>query len=881
MVLATGTRLGPYEILGPIGAGGMGEVYKARDTRLDRTVAIKVLPAHLADAEYRARFEREARTVAALSHPNICSLHDVGEYASSLFLVMEHLVGETLADRLRKGALPIPEALETATQIAEALSAAHRAGIIHRDLKPGNIMLTRTGVKLLDFGLAKLKAPSAQPAFATGAALPTQSEPLTGRGTILGTLHYMAPEQLEGKDADARTDIWALGLVLYEMVTGKRAFEANSEVSLIGAILERTPEPVSASRPLTPPGLDRLVRRILAKSPDDRPDTAHDIVDDLKWIQEGIGIGDSGRTQRRNTATIPWLVAAVAIVAGVAVWWATGRRAAPGAVPLRLDVTTPPTSDLASAFALSPDGRSIVFVALKEQTPQLWLRRLDEAESQLLPETEGASYPFWSPTSRSIAFFAGGLLKRLDLGGGRPKVLAHARNPSGGSWSRGDFIIYSPSRASPLLSVPSTGGRPVAVTRFGPDELSHRFPAFLPDGKRFLFLVMTSAATDGGLFLGSTEASSTPYRLVAAESAAEYSPDGHLLMVRDGALVAVPFDVTAGRLSGDPVTLAPRVAESQGRGAFSVSASGLAAYRAGRMSSAASELVWTQRDGTTSAAFPAIGFVSSSRDGKHIAVTGQTELRTLSNTDIWLIDTARGVPRRFTFDPAFEVSTVWSPDSSRLVFASNRRGVFDVFEKPADFARDERLLLETPANKFPSDWSPDGQVLLFVSEDAVAGDDLWTVSLEEPRKLVRLLGGSYDESQGQFSPDGRWLAYRSNESGQWEIYVRPYPGPGSQQLVSRGGGIQPRWRQDGRELFYVAADSRMMAVPIHLPLKGEALEIGAPVPLFTARLRESANQQFGFIVDPAGQRFLMSIVADQTSTTPITIVQNWAASLAK
>jgi dipeptidyl aminopeptidase/acylaminoacyl peptidase len=433
------------------------------------------------------------------------------------------------------------------------------------------------------------------------------------------------------------------------------------------------------------------------------------------------------------------------------------------------------------------------------------------------------------------------------------------------------------------MRVSADGGTPTAITRLSSGEVSHRFPAFLPDGQRFLFLVLTSAPEDEGVHLGSLSDGmrDTRHRLMAVNSAAEYAAPGYLLMVRAGTLTAVPFDAREGTVPGDAVVLASQVAtdHQRERGAFSVSATGLLAYRMGEVMAPVTELAWLRRDGSVMSAIPAPGFPALTRDGHHIAISQQTLLRTFSNTDIWLIDVARGVPRRFTFDPAFDVNPVWSPDGSRLVFGSNRKGVFDLFEKPVSFTVDERVVLESPENKVPNDWSPDGTVLLFVNENATTGDDLWTVSVHEPHTAVSLLGGSHGESQGQFSPDGRWLAYRSNETGRWEIYVRAYPGPGSQQLVSRGGGVQPRWRRDGKELFYIAADGRMMAVPLQLASERDTLDVGIPVPLFAAQLAYPSNQQFGYAVDPTGQRFLVWVGADQTSMTPITVVQNWTSGL--
>ena len=861
----------------------MGEVYRATDTKLKRHVALKVLHTPLtADSDCLSRFQREGEVLASLNHQNIASIYGLEEAHGIRALVMEFVDGPTLADRIARGPIPMDEALQIARQIAEALEAAHEHGIVHRDLKPANVKVRPDGtVKVLDFGLARLVCGS--PLDGSVSQHPTVTGPaMTRSGVIMGTAAYMSPEQAKGERVDARADIWALGCVLYEMLAGRAAFAQETMAETLARIIGHEPgwEALPAN---TSSNIRRLLHRCLAK---DLRHRLHAVADVRIAIEDSsIARDTDARTipwmRRRSPTVVAWLAASVAITAAVTMAWSTARRGAPDLASLRLDVNTAPTRDPIS-FALSPNGRSLVFVVLEQQTPQLWLRQLDQSDPQRLVGTEGASLPFWAPSSRSIAFFADGWLKRLDLTGGRPQLLAQARNPMGGTWNRDDVILYSPNAASPVMRVPALGGTPTAITRLLPGEVSHRFPAFLPDGDRFLFVALTSAPEDEGVYRGSLSmGADVRHPLMGVGSAADYTPSGHLLMVREGVLIAVPFDVRGGTVSGEPITLAPQVASDpqRQRGAFSVSASGLVAYRSGTATSSVTELAWIQRDGTAVTTLPAKGFPTLTTDGQHIAVSQQTVSRPLSNTDIWLIDTSRGAPRQFTFDRAFDNSPVWSPDGSRVVFGSNRKGVFDLFEKPVSFARDERVLLETPNNKFPVDWSPDGHVLLFVNEDPVTGDDLWTVSVQEPQKLVRLLSSAHAESQGQFSPNGRWLAYRSNESGRWEVYLRPYPGEGSQQLVSRGGGIQPRWRRDGKELFYIAADSRMMAVPIKLPSEADMSEVGAPESLFTTRLAYSANQQFGYAVDPAGQRFLMWIVADQATTTPITIVQNWTLGL--
>src|SRR5262245_44274748 len=554
MSLGPGTRLGPYEIVAPLGAGGMGEVYKAKDTRLDRAVAVKVLPSHVSsDPALRERFEREARTIGALNHPHICTLHDVGHQDGIDFLVLEHLEGQTLVERLTKGALPIDQALQIAIHIADALDKAHRAGIVHRDLKPGNIMLTKSGAKLLDFGLAKVT-----PAVVAASGLsmaPTGPSPVTMQGTILGTLHYMAPEQIEGQEADARTDIFAFGAMLHEMVTGRKAFAGKTQASLIGAILKDEPPPPSTLQPITPPTLDRLIATCLSKDPDDRWQTARDLLRELRWIAEGRAtalpvVARAG--PRRERLALLFVSAVLIVVSALAgVLWAE-RVPAPAPRLVRFDIITPLSSD-PSSFALSPDGRQLVFAALSDGATKLWVRSLDATTPRSIAGTDGASYPFWSPDSRSIAFFADGKLKRIDVSGGTPQVLADAPGGRGGTWNDDGLILFTPSQqqvdpTSVITRVSASGGSVTPVTHLAPGKGSHRWPQFLPDGRRFLFLSALGRADANGVYLGSLDGRE-PIRLMAADSAALFAPPKTLLVVRQGVLRAIPFDPDRGTIT--------------------------------------------------------------------------------------------------------------------------------------------------------------------------------------------------------------------------------------------------------------------------------------------------------------------------------------------
>ena len=688
-----------------------------------------------------------------------------------------------------------------------------------------------------------------------------------------------SPEQLEGKEADARTDLFAFGAIVYEMLTGRKAFEGTSQASLISAIMSAQPPAMCALEPLTPPLLDHIVQRCLAKDPDARWQSARDLEEALRWV------GESGRaTAVTGQASVPaarrqltpWVIAAVAVLAAVALAVPAAlyvRRAGPIDAPeIRLEVVTPTTSD-AISLAISPDGRRLVFVASGDAVSRLWLRPLDVVTAQPLPGTENATYPFWSPDSRSIGFFAGGKLKRIDLGGGSPQTLANAPSTRGGAWSRDGIILFAPGQTGGLSRVPASGGEAAAVTRLAPGQVSHRFPFFLPNGRQFLFFMQGSAETQG-IYLGALD-SANPIRLAAADTAAAYVPPGYVLYVRQGTLVARSLDATRGVLTGDPMTVADPVGFDAGFNvaAFSVSAAGPVAYRTGAVSRR--QLTWFDRTGRpvgTVAAPDENGLLypELSPDGHRVAVSRAVE----GNTDVWLIDVMRGVRTRFTFDGSTDSSPIWSPDGSRIAFRSSRKGAYDLYQKPSSGAGDEVALLASPQSKYPADWSPDGRVLLYQNVDAKSGNDLWVLPLDGNRQPVLFLQTAFDESEGQFSPDGHWVAYQSNESGRFEIDAQPFPGPGGKFQVSTGGGIQPRWRRDGQELFYIAPDGKLMAVPIRL--QGSTLEAGTPVALFQTRTAQIAQgaikQQYAVAADG---RFLVNDATEESATSPITVILNW------
>ena len=879
MVIQPATRLGPYEILSAIGAGGMGEVYKARDTRLGRIVAIKVLPAHLADKpELRERFEREARTIAGLNHPHICTLYDVGHQDGTDFLVMEYVEGETLAVRLLKGSLPLDQVLQYAIELADALDKAHRKGVTHRDIKPGNVMLTKSGTKLLDFGLAKLKEEAA-PADSIS-QMPTLSHNPTSQGTLLGTIQYMAPEQVEGRndEVDARTDIFAFGVVVYEMATGKKAFDGKTNASVMSKIMQVDPPPMSSLQPMTPPALDRVVKRCLAKDPDARWQNAGDLAYELNYAAQAgpeaaaAPIPHSGSAQLGRRMALLLILAAGVLAAAAAMLAWNLKPAPPSPTEVRTEINTPPTGDLIS-FALSPDGQQIVFVGAGDGLPQLWLRRLESTSSQAMPGTEGASYPFWSPDGRTVGFFADGKLKRVELAGGLPRTLADASN-RGGSWSPEGTILFARTSASGLFRIAASGGEPTPVTTLEKQN-SHRFPQFLPGFRQFIFYAQGTAET-AGIYLGSLDSAKTQ-RLIAVDSNAAVGPNGWVFFIRAGALLAQRLDVKSAALQGDPVTVADAVvSDSIFGGAFSVSSSGLAAYRPGM--AARHQLIWYDRSGKTLGTMGAPD--TANLVTAHLSPDGRRAVayRTIQeNSDIWIFDATRAT--RLTFDASLDRYPTWSADGSRVVFDSNRKGHRDLYMKSADGAGGDELLLASDQDKVVNSWSRDGKFLMYHSIDPQMARDLWILPLEGERKPFLFLKTNFDERNGQFSPEGHWVAYASNESGRYEIYVRRFDGKssaegaGGQWQVSTAGGIYPRWRSDSRELYYLAPDGKLMVVPLATPTG--AIEPGTPAVLFGPRiLGGGSDLNVGWQYDVSRDgNFLINTVLDANS--PITLIQNW------
>jgi Tol biopolymer transport system component len=885
LALTAGTRLGPYEIVAPIGAGGMGEVYKARDGRLERTVAIKVLSAHLAASEeIRQRFEREAKTISQFSHPHICALYDVGREGETDYLVMEFLEGESLADRLAKGPLPTEQILKYGIEIADALDKAHRQGIVHRDLKPGNVMLTKTGVKLLDFGLAKpLTAAGARPVsgasvMATEAQV---SQPLTERGTVLGTFQYMAPEQLEGGEADARSDIFAFGAVLYEMATGRKAFTGKSQASLIGSILRDDPPSITEASPMIPPALNRVVKTCLAKDPEDRFQTAHDAKLQLEWIAEGgsqAGLPAPVVTRRKNREKLAWGVAAVGILVAAVATFGYLRRAPRPPRLVRFEIATPVDLLSIDAPRVSPDGRYVAFNATDTTgKTMIWLRAFDSLTARPLPGTELATRPFWSPDSKFLGFMAEGKLKKIDISGGPSQRICDAPTGSDGTWSPEGVILYDGRATDPIYRVSSSGGAPVVEVKADPTQkvAAVGWPEFLPDGRHYLYMAIAPKAEDSVYRIGSLDSKESKV-LVPAQTFITYAPPGYLLFVRDRTLVAQPFDAKAMKTTGEPLPLAEKIGiDAVGLARFSVSREGTLAYRTGE---AGSRLVWMDRTGKE---LDTVGEQGESRNptlspgGDRLAFN-LTDPRT-GIADVWVRDLARGSNSRLTFGTTNQTAPVWSPDGTRIVFRADRNGPSDLVERVADGTGDETVIVKGDALTVPTDWSRDGRYIAYAQFAKDTGSDIWVLPTFGDRKPILVLKTPFNEGNAVFSPDARFIAYASNESGRNEIYVRSFPGPGGKWQVSTAGGAEPHWSSDGMEITFRAPDQKVMAAEVR---KGAAFEAGVPKALFLGRF-EPSNTRNRYVPAADSQRFLLVAPLGRDAMAPTTVVLNWFEALRK
>lgn len=889
MTLEAGTRLGAYEILSPLGAGGMGEVYRARDTRLDRTVAIKVLPPDLAaDPMRRQRFEREARAIAALNHPHICVLHDIGREGQMEYLVLEYLEGETLARRLERGPMPTADLLRVGIEIADALDKAHRQGLIHRDLKPGNIILTKAGAKLLDFGLAK--AVETQPAARalTDVSTASTGKPLTARGTIMGTYNYMAPEQLEGRELDSRSDIFALGTVLYEMATGRKAFGGKSSASVIAAVLQSEPEPITSLQPMTPPALDRLVKTCLAKDADERFQNAHDLKLQLEWIRDAgsqAGVAAPVAARRKAHKWLGWGISAVSLALAMVFAYAWFRASSAPVQPIRSLISPPETVSFAfngtfGGPVLSPDGTRLVFPATDASGKvSLWVRPLNSLTVQRLQGTEDAAFAFWSPDSRQLGFFQNEKLRKIDVTGGPPVTVCDAPNGRGGSWSRNNVIVFSPESSGGLSSVPAAGGTPVPIVDGGQGGAYHsRWPVILPDGRHILFLRgdLTAPGTPKlGIYVSEIGSGEQRF-LLQADSGALYSPPGYLLFLRGDTLMAQRFDGMSQKLRGEAFPVAVHVPSPQQfrLGFFSVSRTGMLVYATGTGESGG-QLVWVNANGEEVAMVgePGPRGPRLSPDGRRVAYVARNPEG--SNSDVWLMDLTRGVQTRFTFGPGNNRSPLWSPDGSRIAYASWESSSLNIFVKNTSGAGGAVPLLKNEAEKSPSDWSRDGKYILYtsVAPKGKTNPDVWVLPLFGDSKPFPYLQTPFMEFSAVFSPDSRWVAYVSDESGKPEVYLSPFPSGEGKWQVSQGGGLLPQWSPDGSALFYIAhaaPNAKLMAASIKP--HGRRLEIGAPREIF----RMPGSMEFS--VADHGKRFLVN-KSEQAASPPLTLVTQWAADL--
>ena len=893
MSVTPGTRLGPYEITGPLGAGGMGEVYRARDTRLGRDVALKILPKGIsADPERKQRFEREAKMISSLNHPHICTLHDIGSQDGQDYLVMECVDGETLAKRLEKGPLPMEQMLKYGAQIADALDKAHRTGIVHRDLKPGNVMLTANGAKLLDFGLAK---PTIAP---VNEMTMTHATPVTQEGLVVGTFQYMSPEQVEGKEVDARSDIFALGAVLYEMLTGEKAFGGKSQLSVASAILEKDPAPIVATNSLTPPALEHAIRKCLAKVSDERWQSAGDLASELKWIAETrVESATSSGAARRGKLRLAWpamVLLAIALSIG-GTYYAT-RPALDS--PLLVSVIPPPgvfpdTSGRIGPPQISPNGKEIAFIGCKTEsaatsmlggkTCSIWLRVLASSEVRELNDTSGAYYPFWSPDGREIAFFADGKLKRIAADGGPVQVICDASDARGGSWGGSGTIIFSATRNSPILRVPAEGGTPVIVTQLKPASevgqvISNRWPQFLPDGKHFLYMnAPNGACTDMSELHFASSDSKEDVALMRTCSNAAFA-NGYLLYWKDGNLVAQAMDPRTGALSGVPAAIAEHASFDPlfSIVGFSASNEGKLVFMVGDAVTNR-QLQWYDRNGKllgTLGENDHYKTVGISPDGSRVVA----DTISVKESKIRILD-ARGTMTLMTIGNSFGGSPTWSADGREIYFISNNNGPQNIYVRAADGSGEPKEVVEFAKNVLGALFltvSPDGNTLAYAGiVDPATGLNIYTVALKVDRKPQAFLQSPANETAPIFSPDGKWLAYESNGTGRNEVYITPFPGGGAQYQVSTGGGERPIWKRDGREVYY-REGLRVMAVKV--TAKADSLELSAPEPLFELAAGNLNGRYYD--VGPDG-RFLVNTSPLTTKAQNFSVVVNWPAALRK
>jgi serine/threonine protein kinase len=880
MAIATGMKIGPYEVLAPLGAGGMGEVYRAKDTRLGRDVAIKILPKDMsADPERKQRFQREAKTISSLNHPNICTLHDIGSQDGLDYLVMECVEGETLAKRLEKGPLPIEEVLRYGVQIASALDTAHRNGVVHRDVKPGNVMLTRTGVKLLDFGLAK-PAAALMSGVTLTSAVPAQSR-VTQEGTIVGTFQYMSPEQIQGKELDGRSDIFSFGAMLYEMLTGQPAFQGKSQLSVASAILEKEPEPINKFKPMTPATLDHAVRRCLEKDSEERWQTARDLALELKWIADAgsqVGLPLSLRTDRKSHAWRAWIVAAVFAVIAIAfllvfAWRGFLAQSPTTGLPVvRFDI--PLTVSESSVFsfltldrgvAMSPDGTRIVF----RVPPQLFVRNINNPAVAPIPGTEGAVYPFFSPDGQSIAFFASGKLKRMALAGGAPATLCDVQNlQSSGAWGDDGNIYFSSGAMPGLFRIPAEGGTPEKIGVPLTDALSSITPIFLPGAEAILEGVWDGKSFDTWR-IDAVRLDTGKRRTVLRNGfSPRFVSPGFLLFVRGSDLFAVAFDAKRLETRGNPVSVVEGVVNTiaYGTAQYDVSRNGDLVFVGTGSGASQNHLVWRERDGKAHEIALPPNFYQAPRispDGREVAVTVRSP-----DPDIWIYNIARGTLRRVSFAAGEDEVPAWSPDGKRLAYASNSRRQLSWL--PADGSAGEEQLAPVDAHVHIGSWSRDGKSLIYESFSKTTNREIWILPIEGDRKPYPYLRTNFDNRSPALSPDGQWLAYQSDESGRPEVYVQKFPGPGQKTQISSEGGTSPVWAKNGLELFYRNSNKQMV---VSISTKG-GFTAGNPRALFQNPVWAwQAGPNYD--ATPDGKRMIAVEIGEEVTSSPMHVVLNW------
>jgi len=874
-----GDKVGHYEILGPLGAGGMGEVYKARDKQLEREVAIKVLPQALArDPERLARFDREAKVLATLNHPNIAVIYGLVESDAGRALVMELVHGDTLGARIKRGVMPLEEALQVARQIAEALEAAHEKGVTHRDLKPGNVMITPAGlVKVLDFGLATISTTgvSADPDNS-----PTLTMGMTQTGAIMGTASYMSPEQAEGMQVDKRADIWSFGVVLWEMLVGKRLFERQTVSRTLASVLQ---SPIDFDKPTAPAPIKNLLRRCLERDVRNR---LRDIGEARFAVQQYLSNPTSGaKSLPHKSNRLPWVAAAAGLAIAAVLAVIHFRETPPAVQTLRYTIAAP--EGTVHSFAISPDGRYLVIAAGTAGKQQLWLRALDALQAQAMPFTEDATFPFWSPDSRYIAFFAQGKLKKVAASGGPSQSLCDVSSGRGGTWGRDDVIVFSPSTGGiSLRRVAAGGGVPVDIMQTKGDQ---RHPTFLPDGRQFLYLAR-GGGEQRGIYVSSTDGppgKNENRRLLADDSAPVFAPPtesgrtGHILFVRQNTLMAVPFDAVSAQLTGDvfPVTDGVSLTSNQSYLPATVSDNGLLVYASGG-AAGTNQLAWMDRTGKSLGPVGAPGAIMDpalSPDEKSVALR--------RGTDLWLRELSRGAETRFTSVASGNIAPFWSPKGDRILFMSNRKGgIFNLYQKLANGSGQDELLLEDGLTKVPMQWSRDGRFIVYAPLDPKTKLDLWVLPAEgaaAERKPIPFIQSEFDEVFGQLSPDSHWMAFTSDRSGRREVYVRPFPPGDGEYPISTAGGEMPRWKGDGKEIYFEGVDGKMMAVAVKTSVGAKpVLEASAPVALFDAHMVHNfPDTVYQYDVTADGKRFLINTTGSgAASALPLTAVSNWIAA---